>query len=807
PAITNLNTTLGVASAERSYNLSGLNLTPAAGNITVTPGANLEISLTSGGPYSTTALTVPYTGGTLASTPVYVRIAPTAPAGAFAGTVNNSGGGATAVDVNVSGGVATNYYNTKANLGLDNLGTWSSTLDGTGSSPANFTDAYAYFNVVNATNTAFNGVFDLTATTSRLVVGNGTAAFNLVVPAGVNNISSTTRVDVLNNATLTLQNNTRPFFNNLATGSTVDFAQTGTTPADTIKVPAISYYNLKLTSGLKYFLSGTVTVRGNFTADAVVSMNGALSPFTTINAFGDVTFQNSAAFEPLPTGDAARLTLKMNGPGPTHNLNSNGTDVLIFRLQRDSTAACTVNTGANTTLTLGNATSGGLSWGSPTATPVLNLASNTMTIRGGGVVTNTALGKIDAADATINIVKSAGATHAGTLRFFTDAALANLNVNLDPAVVRDSILIADDVFISGTLTLTKGKVVVAAGKALNMQAGSAVSGGNLLSFVDGTMAKFGNTDFAFPVGKGAKFAPAAISALSGTGNFTVDYFNTGYGSYTIDPVTLGLYPGYVVSSREYWNINRTNGISAFVTLSYTDASSNIFIPNAIRIAHNDLTDWDDLGGIPNAGNTTTAGFVTTPAPVTVFSPFTFSATSAAVLPVAISAFNVVKQNSTAKISWTTQQETNSREFIVERSANGRNWTAIKTLAAAGNSSTAINYSSIDESPAKGYNYYRVRMIDMDNKFTLTAVKQLYFSAVYSIAVSPNPASDFIKVDVAGNSGKAYTVSVTDAAGRKVYETKSSDAFVNIPAATFTKGVYVVKVADEGNILTQKVVLQ
>lgn len=807
PSITNLLTTLGVASPERSYTLSGSNLSPAAGNITVTPGANIEVSLTSGGPYTTATLNVPYSAGTLSATPIYVRITSAAPAGAFAGTINNSGGTATAVVVNVTGAVATNYYNTKANLGLTNLGTWSSTPDGTGPSPASFTDPYIYFNIVNSTNANYTGVIDITPTTSRLIIGNGTAPLTFTILPGADSVTSATRVDVLNNATLVIQNNRRPFLNNLATGSTVDFAQTGVTSADTIRVPAISFYNLKLSSGLKYFASGTLTVRGNFVADAVVSMNGALTPFTTINALGDVTFQNGAAFEPLPSGDAARLTLKMNGPGPTHNLNSNGTDVLIFRLQRDSTAACTVNTGANTILTLGNATSGGLLWGSATATPVLNLAANTMTIRGGAVVTNTALGKIDAADATINILKSAGTTHAGTLRFVTDATLANFTVNLDPAVARDSILVADDVFISGTLTLTKGKVVMAAGKVLNMNAGSAVSGGNLLSFVDGTMAKFGNTDFAFPVGKGAKFAPAGINGLSGTGNFTVNYFNTGYGTYTIDPVTLGTYPNYEVSSKEYWNINRTNGISAFVTLSYTDATSNIFVPSAIRVAHNDLTDWDDLGGLPNAGNTTTSGLVTTLTPVTNFGPFTFSAIAAGVLPVSISNFNVVKQNSAAKISWTTQQETNSREFVVERSSNGLNWTAIKTVAAAGSSSTAINYSVLDESPLKGYNYYRLRMLDMDNKATQTGVKKLYFSQVYSIAVSPNPATDFIKVDVSGNSGKAYTVSVTDASGKKVYEIKSSNAFVNIPASRLNKGVYMVTVTDEGNTLVQKVVLQ
>ncbi|MFZ4058728.1 MAG: lamin tail domain-containing protein, partial [Ferruginibacter sp.] len=73
PNISNLTTTLGVASTVVSFNLSGSTLTPAAGDINAAASAGLEISLSAGGPF-TSSVNVPYTGSTLAATPVYVRI-------------------------------------------------------------------------------------------------------------------------------------------------------------------------------------------------------------------------------------------------------------------------------------------------------------------------------------------------------------------------------------------------------------------------------------------------------------------------------------------------------------------------------------------------------------------------------------------------------------------------------------------------------------------------------------------------------------------------------------------------------------
>lgn len=94
-------------SASQSYNLSGSNLTPASGDITITPSANYEVSLDNT-TFSQTAITKAYTSGALASTPVYVRLKAGLAINNYNGElIANSGGGATTVNVTCSGSVTT----------------------------------------------------------------------------------------------------------------------------------------------------------------------------------------------------------------------------------------------------------------------------------------------------------------------------------------------------------------------------------------------------------------------------------------------------------------------------------------------------------------------------------------------------------------------------------------------------------------------------------------------------------------------------------------------------------------------------
>ena len=84
---------INTASSANSYSLSGSNLSPASGNLTVSPPAGFEVSLDQTTWVANPAtMNVPYGGGALASSNIYVRFKPTSVA-SFSGNIGNAGGG------------------------------------------------------------------------------------------------------------------------------------------------------------------------------------------------------------------------------------------------------------------------------------------------------------------------------------------------------------------------------------------------------------------------------------------------------------------------------------------------------------------------------------------------------------------------------------------------------------------------------------------------------------------------------------------------------------------------------------------
>ncbi|MGG9972826.1 gliding motility-associated C-terminal domain-containing protein [Ferruginibacter sp. SUN002] len=77
-----------------SYTVSGKNLEPASDNILVTAPAGFTIALSSNGTFGPT-LSLPYSGGILAPTTIYVKFAPTIAFATTTGTITLSGGGVT----------------------------------------------------------------------------------------------------------------------------------------------------------------------------------------------------------------------------------------------------------------------------------------------------------------------------------------------------------------------------------------------------------------------------------------------------------------------------------------------------------------------------------------------------------------------------------------------------------------------------------------------------------------------------------------------------------------------------------------
>jgi hypothetical protein len=111
-------------------------------------------------------------------------------------------------------------------------------------------------------------------------------------------------------------------------------------------------------------------------------------------------------------------------------------------------------------------------------------------------------------------------------------------------------------------------------------------------------------------------------------------------------------------------------------------------------------------------------------------------------------------NNNVDLNWSTTTEINSANFIIERSYDGRLFTPVSVIPAAGNSTAAKYYHSSDHPSSTAVIYYRIKIIDRDGRFTYSNVIALRCTN-NNITLFPNPAHDRIELSFqSGLAGKA-----------------------------------------------------
>jgi Lamin Tail Domain len=812
PNITNITTSVGIASVSQSFNLSASNLTPAPGNLSIAPSTGLEISFDNTNFFST-AQNFAYTGSAVASTPIYVRISTTAAQGALTGaTVTCSGGGAASnAVITVAGSVSQNFYSQPTG-NLSTLATWGIATNGTGTAPIDFTSPYQIFNVVNRAVAAPGTHWEVSGAGSKLVIGDG-AAPTTVSTSIADTILSTTIIDIRNLGILEIGSRVTPTFGNLAIGSTVNYNFNGTSTTDTVKINTASYHHLILKNGLKYLKSGTTTVNGNLVYDGTVNSNGAASPFSTISLKGNLTMLNAAVTEDSTTGSTNRFTLSMAGTG-AQLISTQGSELNIFRLIRDTTVLSNedITVAANSKITLGNNTSGGLSLlqkvsGTPTITRlILNSNAQLAIVKNGIVFTDaTKAGKISSVNGKIIMNKSITSTsNPGTLVFEPGSTLNDLTVNITTPA-RDSVFINGTVGIAGNVTLTKGVIVLTPATTIIVDATATITGGGAASYIDGKIRKVNPTAsiFLFPTGQAKQYAPVEMSGLTALSDFTVQYFKQAYSNLSVNPATSTAIPGYSVSTKEYWNIDRTGTDNPNIKFYYN--SGSLVDGSQAKIAHFNGVDWDDIGrdsyGADVNGNFIAQNTIST------FSPFTFGG-AAGVLPILLQSFNGTLQNNKSTLQWKTSCEFAGDKFELQYSTDGINFVGIYTEDAIG---TCVgNLYSYMHTDAKALvNYYRLvlKAIDGSAKFSnIIALKSL--KKAFDIKLVSTNTNEQLCYSISAVSTGNAIIRIANMQGQLllkenvIYNAGTQINYIN--TNKLSKGIYLISiVTNSGEVFTEK----
>lgn len=190
---------------------------------------------------------------------------------------------------------------------------------------------------------------------------------------------------------------------------------------------------------------------------------------------------------------------------------------------------------------------------------------------------------------------------------------------------------------------------------------------------------------------------------------------------------------------------------------------------------------------------------------TAYVPFLFSST----LPVTWLYVQGEIKGDKTYIDWATATEEGTDKFLVEHSTDGRDFTTIGQVAAAGNSSSTNKYRFIHNNPEKGMNYYRLKQLDQTGKFTYSkALHLLYQPDRKEVMIAPNPVTDNLYI-IGGAGNKLVRMELYDASGKLILfrQLNEGQQVYSIDIAGLPKGMYVVKVFDEKKQTSHRVLKQ
>ena len=299
-------------------------------------------------------------------------------------------------------------------------------------------------------------------------------------------------------------------------------------------------------------------------------------------------------------------------------------------------------------------------------------------------------------------------------------------------------------------------------------------------------------------------------------NFT---YNGGGGNYQVNPaarnsaytITSGVYvPGATGGNVGFSLTGTTSNITSVgiqivdastsaVLFSCTQTPANFVSANQLCVSFSGLTPGTPVRfrfTITTANGASGDGVV-------VFDNFS-NGGSAAALPVKLDNFDAAKEGAGVKLTWKTDEETGVAVYQVQRSSDGVNFSTIGTVTAEGKKS----YTYLDAMPASGNNFYRLRILDVDNRVKISHIVSLRSKVAMTIEAYPNPVRDRMVVQhpKAISGTRLQLVSLTGQVLRDV-AVPANSVVTPLEVTGLSKGTYYVVFRSGGESFSQRITKQ
>jgi surface protein len=706
---------------------------------------------------------------------------------AFRNILTSSKGWTITGDAVSAGTCGPTAFYSKSTGNLDDLATWGTNTDGSGTNPSNFTNANQLFSIRNRSTASIASSWTVSGSNSMVIIGDAIAA--ITVSTGNNNISGNFKLT--NNTTLEISSSNANSLNLICeNGSTVDYNASGAQ-----SIAKGNYYNLNISnnrSGASITLSsGTIEVRNDFTLTA-----------TNIGSWiytGNTFVYCGSGAQTVAAIDYNNLIISgFRNAVPTITLASGTTRVYGNAYLSAFNDVNWINTGNN------------FEYPGSAGQQIGAYYYNNLSISGNknnGLIT-LEYGTIgDANSVSVTATNISGWTNNGNIFNYYGSNAQTIA----PEIVYNNLTISGsnnktlggNTLVQGNLALSNKLILSQYHFTLNGNVIGANSSNYVQTNGTGTFKKTiaAGIAFAFPVGN-SSYNPASITNNTGTADL--------FAMRILDEVYYQGTSGFASNKprvKRTWLIDKTNpntgsGIDLIFNWNAGEATAGI---SAYKLYHYEGSEWQKQTGTTSTVDTslTYTGYTGS------FSPFSIG-DDIVLLPVSWLYMRCNNSKAdTNNIQWATASESNSRSFVVERSSNGKTFFALDSVAAAGNSSNINHYSYVDVHATEALTYYRIKQVDENGSEHLSevcVVKPNNSEGSPLVSVYPNPAESVVFIS-AGENSQSFTWMLYNATGQQVALGSSVGGQSGINLGNLGKGIYNVHIQGEGFVQNVKLLVK
>lgn len=145
-----------------------------------------------------------------------------------------------------------------------------------------------------------------------------------------------------------------------------------------------------------------------------------------------------------------------------------------------------------------------------------------------------------------------------------------------------------------------------------------------------------------------------------------------------------------------------------------------------------------------------------------------------------------------QLQWSVATQINNEKYVVEHSADGKNFTSIGEIAGDGTSYEIKNYDFIHTAPSIGINYYRIKQIDVNGKYSYSDIASIRYDGNEETKIYPNPATSEVTI----NTTSPASLQIIDVQGKILSKQTISEGQNTINLAGLPKGVLIFMVGNQ-----------